>query len=74
MSLVDNPTGNGECSCSVHGRVKPYGLNEAARALGVSAPTLHRAVKREEVPHTRIGSRVLIPAAFVLKAIHGPDA
>lgn len=74
MKAVDIPKDTGHCSCSVHGRVKPYGLKEASEALGLAKSTLHDAVQRQLVPHTRIGRNILIPAAFVLKAIHGPDA
>jgi excisionase family DNA binding protein len=36
---------------------------EAARRLGVGRNTLYNAVKRKEVPHIRIGRRVLIPTS-----------
>jgi len=50
-------------------RTKPYGLREAAAQLGVGKSTLHDAIGRGEVPHSRIGSRILIPASYVEKLL-----
>lgn len=35
----------------------------AARLLGVGRNTLYDAVKRGEIPHIRIGRRILIPTS-----------
>ena len=40
-----------------------------ARALGVSAVSLYAAVKREEVPATRIGQRIIITAPVARKLL-----
>lgn len=38
-----------------------YNTTQAAAALGVSRPTLHRLL-RAGLPHIRVGARILIPA------------
>lgn len=40
-------------------------VDEAARILGVAAPTIYAAVKRGEIPAVRIGDRVLIPKTAI---------
>jgi excisionase family DNA binding protein len=45
---------------------------EAHRALGTTAMTLqtfYRAVRRNEVPHIRLGGKILIPRAAFLKLL-----
>ncbi|MGB9920924.1 MAG: helix-turn-helix domain-containing protein [Moorellales bacterium] len=34
---------------------------EAARALGVSRDAVYELVRRKEIPHVRVGRRVIIP-------------
>jgi excisionase family DNA binding protein len=34
-------------------------VKEAAQFIGISAVTLHRILKREEIEHYRIGNRIL---------------
>ena len=36
-------------------------VDEAARRLGIHRTTAYAAVKRGELPHIRIGDRILIP-------------
>jgi excisionase family DNA binding protein len=36
-------------------------VSEAAQLLGVSRNSLYEAVRRNEVPHLRIGRRIVIP-------------
>jgi excisionase family DNA binding protein len=36
-------------------------VDEAARALGISRAFAYEAIKRGEIPHVRIGRRVLVP-------------
>lgn len=38
-----------------------YNVAEAARALGVSRPTMYRLLDRPDFPKVRIGTRVIIP-------------
>lgn len=38
-----------------------YNVAEAARALGVSRPTMYRLLDRPDFPKVRIGRRVIIP-------------
>ena len=40
-------------------------LTEAARALGVSTDTLRQSVRRAEIAHYRIGSRLFVPVAEI---------
>ena len=39
------------------------GLAEAAEMLGVGRSTLHRMVRAGEIPHVRIGRRIIFPMA-----------
>jgi excisionase family DNA binding protein len=39
-----------------------YSILEVAKTLGVSSRTVHSLIKRGELPHFRVGQRVLIPA------------
>jgi excisionase family DNA binding protein len=39
-----------------------FSVLEVAKTLGVSSRTVHSLVKRGDIPHFRIGQRVLIPA------------
>lgn len=41
-----------------------YSVAEAARALGVSRPTMYRLLDRPDFPKVRIGSRVVIPCGL----------
>jgi excisionase family DNA binding protein len=43
-----------------------YSVREAAAILGVGAPTLYRAIEREEVPAIRIGRCRVIPKRWVI--------
>ena len=38
-----------------------YSVAEAARALGVSRPTVYRLLDRPDFPKVRVGTRVIIP-------------
>jgi len=38
-----------------------YSVAEVARALGVSSRTIHKLIKSGELPHFRVGHRVLVP-------------
>jgi excisionase family DNA binding protein len=45
-------------------------VNEFTKATSISRPTVSRKIKSGEIPFTRIGTRVLIPASF-LKELEG---
>lgn len=40
---------------------KTLNVKETARILGVGSVTLYAAIKRGEIPHLRIGRRIVIP-------------
>ena len=39
-----------------------YSISEVAKTLGVSSRTVHTIIKRGELGHMRVGTRVLVPA------------
>jgi excisionase family DNA binding protein len=41
------------------------GIKAVAKELGISVPSVRRLLKARELGHTRIGRRVVIPAAEV---------
>ena len=47
-------------------------VSEAARLLGISRAFAYEAVARDEIPHIRIGHRILIPTVK-LYAMLGVD-
>jgi excisionase family DNA binding protein len=42
-----------------------FTVKEAIKALHISRPTISRRIKTGEIPATKIGSRILIPAVFI---------
>jgi excisionase family DNA binding protein len=51
-----------------------YTLNEAARRLGISRALAYEAAHRGELPVCRIGRRVLVPRAALLRLLEdGPS-
>jgi excisionase family DNA binding protein len=51
-----------------------YTLNEAARRLGISRALAYEAAHRGELPVCRIGRRVLVPRAALLRLLgDGPS-
>ena len=46
-----------------------YTLNEAARRLGISRALAYEAANRGELPVCRIGRRMLIPRAALLRLL-----
>ena len=40
-------------------------VNELVTATRLSLPTIHRKIKSKEIPCTRMGRRILIPASFL---------
>lgn len=49
-----------------------YSVKEAADLLGVNERSLRNAINRGEVPHTMIGSRVLVPRYQLYKKLGIP--
>lgn len=50
---------------------RPYTLRELAEATGLHYQSLWRMVKRGELPASRLGSRLLVPAAVVVQILAG---
>ncbi len=48
-------------------RLEVLRVPEAARLLGVSRDALYEAIKRGEVPHRRIGRRILLCKEVLLE-------
>ena len=48
-----------------------YTVKEAAKLLPVSEVTLYRHTKNGDIPTTRIGRKVLIPASYIKAALEG---
>lgn len=46
-----------------------YTVDEAAKILGISRPTAFQGVERGEIPHIRVGRRILIPKAALDKLL-----
>jgi excisionase family DNA binding protein len=40
-------------------------INELVTATRLSLPTVYRKIKSKEIPSTRMGKRILIPASFL---------
>jgi excisionase family DNA binding protein len=52
-----------------------FTVAEAAALLGISATSAWKAVNRNEIPHLRIGNRVLVSRVALLAMIpDGPDS
>ena len=49
-------------------------VEEAAKALGISRAFAYEAVQRGEIPHIRIGRRILVPKAQLDRPLEGPSA
>jgi excisionase family DNA binding protein len=70
MPPAPKPT---EASAPVEERLT-YTLNEAARRLGISRALAYEAANRGELPVCRIGRRVLVPRAALLRLLEdGPS-
>ena len=48
---------------SIHVSRATYSVKEAATVLGMTADAVYNAVHRNDVPHVRIGGKILIPRA-----------
>lgn len=46
-----------------------YTVDEAAKLLGISRPSAFQGVERGEIPHIRVGKRILIPKAALDKLL-----
>ena len=46
-------------------------VNETARILGLSRNTAYRAILSNEIPHIKIGKRILVPKQMLNKLLDG---
>ena len=44
---------------------RPWAVKPLAKATGTDCKTLYAGVARGEIPHVRIGRRILVPGAWV---------
>jgi len=44
-------------------------VEQAAEILGISRPTAYQAIQTGEIPHIRIGRRILVPRAALEKLL-----
>jgi excisionase family DNA binding protein len=44
-------------------------VEEAAEILGISRPTAYQGIQSGEIPHIRIGRRILVPRAALEKLL-----
>ena len=52
---------------------QPVDIRPLAAAAGVSAPTLYRAIARQEIEATQIGKRLTVPAHVARKLLRLPE-
>jgi excisionase family DNA binding protein len=48
-------------------------VDEAAVRLGLDRKSVYGAVKRNEIPHVRLGNRILIPKLALDRLLAGAD-
>ena len=46
-----------------------YTVDEAAILLGISRPSAYNGIERGEIPHIRIGKRILVPRVALEKLL-----
>lgn len=51
-----------------------YTVDEAAEKLSISRPSAFRGIKSGEIPHIRIGRRILVPVAALDKMLENAGA
>jgi excisionase family DNA binding protein len=50
-----------------------YSVEEAATVLGISRAFAYEAVQRGDIPHLRIGRRILIPRSALQRLVDSPS-
>jgi excisionase family DNA binding protein len=50
-----------------------YSVEEAAAVLGISRAFAYEAVQRGDIPHLRIGRRILIPRSALQRLVNSAD-
>jgi len=50
-----------------------YSVEEVATVLGISRAFAYEAVQREDIPHLRIGRRILIPRSALQRLVDSPS-
>jgi len=66
MSEISIPTEAAVISKEKTGVPKFLTVAELVAATKVSRQTISRKLKLKEIPHVRVGSRILIPVSFLL--------
>lgn len=51
-----------------------YTVPEAAERLGIGRNQAYEGIKRRDIPHIRIGGRILVPVAALERMLDGPAA
>ncbi len=51
-----------------------YSVDEAADVLGISRAGAYEAVQRGDIPHLRVGRRILIPKSALHRLVEGATA
>ena len=49
-------------------------VDEAAAALGIGRATAYEAVRRGEIPSIRLGRRIVVPTAAIVRLLDGTPA
>ncbi len=47
-----------------------YSVDEAAEVLGISRTSAYEAIRKGEIPHIKIGKRILIPITMINDLLH----
>ena len=57
----------------ISGRSQPYTLREVAEATGTSYQHVWRMCKQGKLPHSRLGSKILVPPHVVRCLVEGAE-
>jgi excisionase family DNA binding protein len=49
-----------------------YSVPDLARRLGIGIESMYGAIKRNEVPHLKIGRRIILPKAAIQEWLKSP--
>jgi excisionase family DNA binding protein len=51
-----------------------YSVDEAAAILGINRKSAYDSIRRHELPHVKIGARILVPKAALERFLRGEPA